>query len=452
MVSSCHKTYKSTTKPNKSILGKKVKRSIGKRVLNSGVCGVSSVKRLTFGAKKRHSVKLVVKHRKNHKKSRGVKGKKGSGVTKKSHKKSFYGISDRDFGYIKLDENVHSIRTFGANDAQNNIRKKLNAIERKSRKLEEPEILAKEFAALEELYRDKKVKEKDYFDIKDDMYAELLPSDFDAFEKSQEEGSDNKLYSSINSILSIKPVPNPNPKPEELPFDTLLDQVIAESDNNRSGIFNSDKPRGPKVRTAERAKRGIVDIASAVGDAALVTYNKTGDALTSVGKAVSAAADAGIKGLNVATNVIDATGHFVDATGKIVDATGKVGDLVGTVADTTGKVVDATGKVVTLAGTVADTAGKVVDLAGKGVTLVGTVAYTAGKVVDVAGKGVQLVGDVVDVAGNVVDIGRTGVAIVGDGVNVVGSAAKVVQAGTSALATGAGKLATMATNASNNLK
>jgi serine/threonine protein kinase len=78
------------------------------------------------------------------------------------------GITLRDFPYIKLNEEVTSARTFGANAAQNEVRTQLNKIERDNIEDEEPVILAREFAFLEDLYKNKKINDKDYFDIKDD--------------------------------------------------------------------------------------------------------------------------------------------------------------------------------------------------------------------------------------------------------------------------------------------
>jgi hypothetical protein len=345
----------------------------------------------------------VRKSRVKKNKSRVKKNQSRARNSKRETK--FYGITDRDFGYIKLDEHVSSFRTFGENKKQNNIRKNLNAILRTNRSLEEPVILAKQFAALEELYRTKKVNEKDYNDIKDDMYNEFLPSDFDTFEKSANPNEDPMLKE-INTILSIEPVPNPNAKEDDLIFTTLLDQIVSEADNNR-GLLSSDKPRGPKVRKAEQAKRGIADVANKVADVVSVVYDKTGNVLNSVGGFVSAAVDSGVKGIDIATkaaelsgHAVDAAGHYVDAAGKVVDITGNVGDLVG-------------------------------------------------KVADLSGKGINLAGNVVDVAGNVVDTAGTAVKIVGDGVSIVNSTAQVVGAGTSVIATGAGKLASAAVQALN---
>ena len=45
----------------------------------------------------------------------------------------YYGISDSDFEFAKLDESVSRARTWGKNDAENKVRAYLNKIERYER-------------------------------------------------------------------------------------------------------------------------------------------------------------------------------------------------------------------------------------------------------------------------------------------------------------------------------
>ena len=196
------------------------------------------------------------------------KSKKKKVKTRKSYSK-YYGISQNDLSYIKLDQKQNSVRSGGLNTNQNIFRKQINNRVIDTAKPEDGEsvILAKMLVYLEKLHKNpnspyndkdiverhnKEMTEEDYYDMKDDIYYSETTNDYDELSNP-----DNMYFDDIrNQILNYEPTKihycDESNHCEDI--STLHNTIIIESNKNR-GLLSSDKPRGELVRKTEDAKR-----------------------------------------------------------------------------------------------------------------------------------------------------------------------------------------------------
>jgi hypothetical protein len=368
--------------------------------------------------------------------SRKNVARKRRSINKKGKNRKYYGVASEIFEkYLKLDENVH--RIIGDSATENMIRKDINEQGRDVLDKSEPELLANEFLFLERLYKGmidengkivdknssvskKHIDERGYYNILDDLYNEETPDDYDAFAIKT-----NPNYESVKDILDSYDPDNKDSNKSSV----LQKKIVRESDNNR-GFFSTDKPRGPKIRYAEKAKRKVVELTGRAVDAAGSIVDKVSTSVSNLaelaGKAVDIA-NAGIASSTKAARIVEQGVNTVGTASNVVTSSLKA------------------------VGNIANAGADLIEHAGS--TLV-EVVKTGSKALDIGTASLKTVQKVGDVAIDVAKIAGTGVEIVGSGVKIAGSAAdiaasttKVIAAGAARAATEVGKLATKAVSA-----
>ena len=263
---------------------------------------------------KRHASKA-----KRHASHRASKGKRNA-----AHRR-YSGVTDEAFKTLNIPESGFTI---GKNEATE--RKKLNAITRQNRSDEEPVLMAKWIADVETAFKQGTISESEYHSIKDDIYNLEIPDDFDAFENINDPS-----HPAIKDIL--------DPITAMVGHDEL-NMFIEESNNNR-GTFTWDKPRGPKVRLAEEAKRGLTKtakhLASKAGAAAIVLYDKSLEALDGLGDLASAAADLAKNTVAIGTESVKTASEAAKVVKESVKVVGKTAKTARAAVKTAGHAVDA---------------------------------------------------------------------------------------------------------------
>ncbi len=398
-----------------------------------------------------HSLKKKQVHRSKRRMSRSKrrmsrsKRRMSRSKSLKSSKKSqvvqrkYSGVQPAIFdNYLKLDENVH--RILGDSKTENSIRKDINELGRDLIDKPEPELLANEFLYLERLYNGmidennkvvdknsnvpkKKIDEKGYYNILDDLYNEETPDDYDSFAiKTSPE------YGAVKDILDQY---DPSNKSDY--SSTFQKKIVRESDNNR-GFFSTDKPRGPKVRTSEKAKRAAVELA---GKAADIVATSASSIASKVSTTVGNLSDLAGKAVDIANagiaSSVKAAGTFEEG----VKTVGTAADVASSSLKAASKIGEAGANAIEKAG---DAASAVINTGAK-VLEVGTAGLnTVSKVGDLAIEGLN-------VASDVVDVGTEAVKGVGSAVKIAGSAVRIAGSGLEVAAAGAEKAASVVAKA-----
>jgi len=336
------------------------------------------VRTMKSRVQKHHARRMKSRVQKHH--ARRMKSRR---LTRSHHK--YHGVSADTFkDYLTLDEKVH--RLTGDSETENRVRKDINELGRDVMDKSEPEILANEFLYLERLYKGmidsnnnvvdknsngekKHIDEKGYYNILDDLYNEETPEDYDAFAIKT-----SPDFDSVKKVLDQYDPSNAGKNSSE-----LQKKIVRESDNNR-GFFSTDKPRGPKVRTSEKAKRKVSEVASSV--------------VTKVSTTVG--------------NLADLAGKAVDFANEGINAVGKTTELATSTLKAAESLESATANAIEKVG---DAASEVINTGAKALELGSEGLRTVQKVGDVAISGVQAVGSAVEIAGSAVSVVKSGLEV-----------------------------------------